>query len=74
MNAPINRRIVLASRPTGRPVPQNFALESAEVPQPGPGEVLTRTIWLSPSWVRYMPQLWLPCATLSANRSTRPFM
>jgi NADPH-dependent curcumin reductase CurA len=47
MNAPVNRRIVLASRPLGRPGPQNFALVSGDLPQHGPGEVLTRTIWLS---------------------------
>ena len=47
MNAPVNRRIVLTSRPAGRPSPQNFALLSEERAEPGPGEVLTRTIWLS---------------------------
>ena len=47
MNQPVNRRIVLASRPDGRPGPENFTLVSGEPPQPGPGEVLTRTIWLS---------------------------
>ncbi len=47
VNAPVNRRIVLASRPSGRPLPQNFRLVTGDVPEPGPGEVLTRTIWLS---------------------------
>ena len=47
MNAPIHHRIALASRPVGRPGPQNFQLVSGEMPEPGPGEVLTRTIWLS---------------------------
>ena len=41
------RRIVLASRPVGEPKPSDFRLEEAPVPQPGPGEVLLRTRWLS---------------------------
>lgn len=43
----VNRRIVLASRPHGAPTPQNFRLERAPVPQPGAGEVLLRTVYLS---------------------------
>ncbi len=42
-----NRRIVLASRPTGAPVPDNFRLEETQVPQPADGEVLLRTVYLS---------------------------
>jgi NADPH-dependent curcumin reductase CurA len=42
-----NRRIVLASRPEGEPRPDNFRLEASAVPQPGPGEVLLRTRYLS---------------------------
>ncbi len=42
-----NRRIVLASRPQGAPLPEDFRLETAPVPQPGGGELLLRTIWLS---------------------------
>jgi NADPH-dependent curcumin reductase CurA len=41
------RRIVLASRPVGEPKPADFRLEEYPVPQPGPGEVLLRTKWLS---------------------------
>jgi NADPH-dependent curcumin reductase CurA len=41
------RRIVLASRPVGEPKPSDFRLEEFAVPQPGPGEVLLRTLWLS---------------------------
>jgi NADPH-dependent curcumin reductase CurA len=41
------RRIVLASRPVGEPKPSDFRLEDAAVPEPGPGEVLLRTRWLS---------------------------
>ncbi|WP_299734821.1 NADP-dependent oxidoreductase [uncultured Endozoicomonas sp.] len=42
-----NRRFVLASRPQGAPTPENFRLETAEIPQPGAGEVLLKTIYLS---------------------------
>jgi NADPH-dependent curcumin reductase len=41
------RRIVLASRPVGEPKPSDFRLEEFPVPQPGPGQVLLRTKWLS---------------------------
>ena len=41
------RRIVLASRPVGEPKPNDFRLEEVAVPQPGPGQVLLRTQWLS---------------------------
>ena len=42
-----NRRIVLASRPVGEPKPTDFRLESAPASEPGPGQVLLRTLWLS---------------------------
>jgi len=41
------RRIVLASRPEGEPRPSDFRLEELPVRQPGVGEVLLRTKWLS---------------------------
>jgi NADPH-dependent curcumin reductase CurA len=37
----------MASRPRGVPQESDFALEEADVPSPGPGEVLVRTRWLS---------------------------
>jgi len=43
----VNRRIVLARRPTGLPTPGDFRLEHAEVPRPGSGEILLRTQYLS---------------------------
>src|SRR3954452_9264452 len=43
----INRRIVLASRPHGEPQAGDFRLETVPVPEPGPGQVLLRTLWLS---------------------------
>ena len=36
------RRIVLASRPTGGVVPENFRLETLPIPSLGPNEVLVR--------------------------------
>ena len=46
-NKNINRRIVLASRPNGAPVQDNFRLEELAAPVPGEGEVLLRSIYLS---------------------------
>jgi hypothetical protein len=43
----IGREIHLASRPTGWPTPDNFALVEASVPAPGPGQVLVRNRFLS---------------------------
>ena len=45
--SPANRRIVLASRPQGAPGVANFRLETAAVPEPGDGEVLLQTLYLS---------------------------
>jgi NADPH-dependent curcumin reductase CurA len=41
------QRIVLASRPTGEATPDNFRLETVEVPELKDGEVLVRTEYLS---------------------------
>ena len=42
-----NRRIVLASRPEGAASLENFRLETLPAPEPGPGQLLLRTRWLS---------------------------
>jgi NADPH-dependent curcumin reductase CurA len=42
-----NRQILLASRPHGEPTLDNFRLVEANVPEPGPGKLLLRTIYLS---------------------------
>jgi NADPH-dependent curcumin reductase CurA len=42
-----NRQILLASRPHGEPTPDDFRLVESEVPEPGAGEMLLRTIYLS---------------------------
>lgn len=47
MNAPLNHRIVLASHPDGRPVPENFRLETAPIPEPRDGELLLEILYLS---------------------------
>lgn len=41
------RRIVLAQRPHGEPAEKDFRLEEVAVPEPGPGQVLVRVIYLS---------------------------
>ena len=42
-----NRRIVLASRPSGKPTEDNFRLETGPIPKPGEGEALLQTVYLS---------------------------
>jgi NADPH-dependent curcumin reductase CurA len=42
-----NRQILLAARPEGAPGPEHFRLAETPVPQPGDGEVLLKTLWLS---------------------------
>jgi NADPH-dependent curcumin reductase CurA len=42
-----NRRVTLASRPVGFPQPSDFEVDEADAGEPGPGEVLLRTLWLS---------------------------
>ena len=43
----VNRRIVLARRPQGAPVAEDFRLEEGAVPVPAAGQVLLRTRFLS---------------------------
>lgn len=42
-----NRRIVLASRPKGAPVPDNFRLEEEPLPEPADGQFRLRNLYLS---------------------------
>jgi NADPH-dependent curcumin reductase CurA len=42
-----NRQIILAARPNGYPKESDFNLVEKEIPNPGPGEVLVRIIYLS---------------------------
>ena len=46
-NERINRQVILRSRPQGYPTGDNFEIIEAEIPVPGEGEVLVRTLWLS---------------------------
>ncbi len=45
--AHINRRLTLASRPVGAPTAANFALQESAIPEPGQGQLLLRTVFLS---------------------------
>jgi NADPH-dependent curcumin reductase len=47
MAANVNRQILLKSRPEGTPTLDNFELVQSPVPEPGDGEVLMRTRYLS---------------------------
>lgn len=47
MTAPTQRQIVLASRPTGAPTVDNFALRERPLPEPGDGEVVVAHRFLS---------------------------
>lgn len=43
----MNRQITLAARPKGFPAPADFKLVETPMPEPGEGEVLTKTLYLS---------------------------
>ena len=43
----INRQITLAARPKGLPTPADFKLVETPIPEPGEGEVLTKTLYMS---------------------------
>jgi hypothetical protein len=43
----MNRKIILASRPSGMPTVDNFRVIDAEMPRPAEGEVLLKTLYLS---------------------------
>lgn len=42
-----NQRITFARSPQGLPVPQDFGTDATAIPTPGPGQFLSRTIYLS---------------------------
>jgi len=42
-----SREVHLKSRPHGVPRKDNFALLTVEVPEPGPGQILLRNVWMS---------------------------
>ncbi|MBA2764773.1 MAG: NADP-dependent oxidoreductase [Thermoleophilaceae bacterium] len=43
----VNQRLLLRTRPTGRVSIDNFAVEETPVPEPGEGEAILRTLYLS---------------------------
>jgi NADPH-dependent curcumin reductase len=45
--ATFRQSVILRRRPSGVPRRADFELREEPIPEPGPGEVLTRTIWLS---------------------------
>lgn len=47
MKPSVNRQITLARRPKGLTVAEDFALIETPIPEPGEGEVLARTIYLT---------------------------
>src|SRR3954468_12347169 len=47
MSATVNRQVLLKSRPSGEPTEDNFILLDAPVPEPGAGQFLARTLYLS---------------------------
>lgn len=47
MTPSMNQQILLNSRPIGEPKESDFALVETPIPEPGEGEVLNRTIYLS---------------------------
>jgi NADPH-dependent curcumin reductase len=46
-NTIVNRRVVLMARPHGAPTADDFQLQQGSVPNPGDGQVLLRTLYLS---------------------------
>ena len=68
------QRIILASRPVGEPTLDNFRLEELPIPQPGPGQMLLRTRWLSLAfnYPQFRLRQWLParCRSGAIVRAT----
>ena len=46
-NTSVRRSVVLKRRPRGGPAASDFEVQEDAIQTPGPGEVVTRTIWLS---------------------------
>eukprot|EP01133_Synstelium_polycarpum_P013870 gene13870-16360_t len=47
MSTTKNKRITLASRPHGKPTPENFKVETVDIPAVGDNQILLKTIYLS---------------------------
>ena len=42
----VNRQIILAQRPQGMPDETHLQMQQGEIPRPGQGEVLVKTIYM----------------------------
>ncbi|MEM8631848.1 MAG: NADP-dependent oxidoreductase [Pseudomonadota bacterium] len=74
MSDPINRRVILVSRPKGVPGPEHFAVEDLPAEAPGDGQFQVRTrFWsVDPAmrgWVNDVPNYLPPVAIGAAMRS-----
>ena len=47
MPSAVNRQVIMATRPEGVPKPENFRVVTKDVPQPGPNQMLVKTLYLS---------------------------
>ena len=43
----MNRQYILARRPVGLPTPDDVVLREVPVPEPGPGEIVIRNLYMS---------------------------
>lgn len=47
MPALTSKQIMFTARPAGMPTPDTFRLEETQIPEPGPGEIQVKNLWLS---------------------------
>jgi NADPH-dependent curcumin reductase CurA len=66
----LNREVHLMSRPSGRPVPEDFALVTRPIPSPEPGQVVVRNLFMSldPGTRLRMEDLGLPIPAFALGR------
>jgi len=74
MNRSVNRQVLLASRPDGVPQREHFRIVETPLPEPGPGQVLVRNVWLSAEpamrgWVNAVANYAEPVAIGAVMRS-----
>jgi hypothetical protein len=70
-----NRQLVLVERPLGAVEQRHFELRVGPVPEPGPGEILVRAVWLGfdptqRGWLNDVPSYMPPVAIGEVMRST----
>ncbi|MDX1568377.1 MAG: hypothetical protein R3223_11295 [Longimicrobiales bacterium] len=59
----LNRRVVLAARPRGEPVPSDFRIEEEPIRDLEQGEILLQTLYLSLDPIRTCGDSWTPNPT-----------